>query len=217
MRTFMISVVTLSSCVMVAAADPTTKTMQWNFEDAAEGALPQSWSSAQTGDGKGCIWKIVGDTTAPHGTKVLAQTSESPSHMFNLCVADNTSFQDGDFSMAFKAVKGKVDQGGGLLWRYLDANNYYVARVNPLENNFRLFKVVNGKRSQLATKDGLDFPSEKWHTMRVQMTGNQIECSLDGKKYLEARDETFSKAGKVGFWTKADAQTYFTALKVHPK
>jgi hypothetical protein len=41
------------------------------------------------------------------------------------------------------------------------------------------------------------------------MKGDAITCSLDGKKYLDAKDDTFTKAGKVGLWTKADARTSF--------
>ena len=86
--------------------------------------------------------------------------------------------------------------------------------MNPLEDNYRLFKVVAGKRTQLATKDGLKIPTGEWHTLTVRQKGEQIECHLDGKKQLEAKDATFTKSGKIGLWTKADAQTYFDDLKV---
>ena len=45
--------------------------------------------------------------------------------------------------------------------------------------------------------------------MSVSMRGDEIECSLDGKKFLSAKDGTLTKAGKVGLWTKADAQSNF--------
>lgn len=209
MRYFMFSVAILALCAMVAMAEAPRKASKWDFEDAAVGKLPKGWSAAKTGDAEGSVWKVVEDTTAPKGSKVLAQAAESPGFLFNLCVADDTDFKDVEVSASFKAVKGKTDQGGGLVWRYLDANNYYVVRMNPLEDNFRLFKVVNGKRTQIASKDNLEVPAETWHAMTVTMKGDQIECALDGKKYLEAKDGTFTKAGRVGLWTKADAQTYF--------
>jgi Domain of Unknown Function (DUF1080) len=149
------------------------------------------------------------DQAAPKGIKVLAQTAQSPNAVFNLCVAEGRDFKDVELSVAFKAVEGKVDQGGGVVWRYQDQNNYYIARYNPLENNYRVYKVVAGKRTQLETKEGLKAPAGQWHTVSIRMAGNKIECSLNGQKYLEAKDDTFTKAGKVGLWTKADAQTYF--------
>src|SRR5207237_2675434 len=123
---------------------------------------------------------------------VLTQTAESPDAVFNLCVADALSRRDLELRVAFKALKGKRDQGGGLVWRYQDAGNYYVARMNPLEDNFRVYKVVAGKRTQLATKEGLKVPVGEWHTLRVTMKGEQIECYVDGKKQLEAKDSAIA-------------------------
>ena len=94
-----------------------------------------------------------------------------------------TSFTDVDLSVAFKAVAGKLDQGGGLVWRYKDANNYYIARMNPLEDNYRVYKVVAGKRTQLGSVD-VKIPSGEWHTLRVVHKADHIQCYLDGKSYL---------------------------------
>ena len=116
--------------------------------------------------------------------------------------------------MAFKAVRGQKDQGGGVLWRFQDPNNYYVARMNPLEDNYRLYKVVAGRRTQLATKEGLKVPANEWHRLKVTQAGDRIECSLDGTRHIEATDKTITKPGKVGLWTKADAQTYFDNFQV---
>ena len=135
--------------------------------------------------------------------------------MFNLCVAEDTRYKDVDITVAFKPLAGKADQGGGLVWRYRDANNYYIARMNPLEDNYRVYKVVAGKRLQLGTKEGLKVPTGpagEWHTLRVKMEGDHIECYLDGQKQLDAKDPTFPDAGKVGLWSKADAQSYFDDL-----
>ena len=198
-----------STGVPSAAGTQEAKDLKDDFEAGAVGNAPTGWSLARTGDGEGSDWKIAEDNTAPKGSKVLAQTGESPRPTFNLCVADNTGFRDVEVSVAFKAVRGKMDQGGGVVWRYQDHNNYYVVRFNPLEDNYRLYKVVDGKRSQLASKEELKAPAGNWHTLLVRMNGDEIVCLLDGTKHLEAKDGMFSKAGKVGLWTKADAQTCF--------
>jgi hypothetical protein len=192
----------------MAGADE-VKPVKHDFEAATVGSVPTGWTVAKTGTGEGSVWAVVEDKSAPKGLKVLAQTAESPGPMFNLCVADDTNFKDLEVTVAFKAVKGKKDQGGGIVWRYKDENNYYIARFNPLEDNYRLYKVVDGKRIQLATKEELKAPAGEWHTLTVQMKGDEIVCLLNGKKHLEAKDDAFTKAGKVGLWTKADAQTYF--------
>jgi hypothetical protein len=189
------------------------KAEKWDFEDADLGKLPPGWSSGKTGEGEGSVWKVTEEKSAPSGARVLAQVAKGPGLLFNLCIVDDTKLQDVELSVAFKAVAGKIDQGGGVVWRCSDASNYYIARFNPLENNFRLYKVVDGKRMQLATKEGLEGPAGEWHTLAVRMKEDTIECSLNGKKQLEAKDATFAKAGKIGLWTKADAQTNFDKLE----
>lgn len=211
MRWFTIGLALVSAALL--AADDKARTFRFNKDDV--GKLPAGWTAAKTGSGEGSVWKVVADATAPSKTGyVLAQTAESPNKLFNLCVVNDSSYQDLELSVAFKALKGKNDQGGGLVWRYQDADNYYIARMNPLEDNYRVYKVVAGKRIQLATKEGLKIPVGEWHTLQVTMKGEQIECSLDGKKTLEAKDGTFTKAGKIGLWSKSDAQTEFDGLMV---
>jgi hypothetical protein len=182
------------------------------------GKLPAGWKAEKTGKGEGSVWKVVADDTAPSKSGyALAQTAEGPGGLFNLCVAGDTSFKDVTVSVAFKAVKGKEDQGGGVVWRLQDSNNYYICRMNPLEDNFRVYKVIDGKRIQLGTKEGIKVPAGEWHRVEVTMKGDKIECSLDGKKYLEATDDAIAKAGKAGLWSKADAQTHFDEFRAAAK
>ena len=205
---FLVTVLAMAS--FARAAGPVVL----SFDSATTGELPPGWTAAKTGEGSGSVWKVVDDPTAPNAKKALAQTSDAgPNKFFNLCVADNTSYADLDLSVAFKAVAGKLDQGGGLVWRYKDANNYYVARMNPLEDNFRVYKVVAGKRTQLATV-ALKAAAGTWHTLRVVHTGNHIQCYFNGTLHLDVKDDTFKDAGKIGLWSKADAQTHFAGLQV---
>jgi hypothetical protein len=134
--------------------------------------------------------------------------------MFNLCVTDGTDARDVEASVAFKANEGKKDQGGGIVWRYLDANNYYIGRMNPLEDNYRVYKVVAGKRSPEFQNAEVKVQAGEWHVLKIQMVGDHIECWLDDKKYLDVKDDTITKPGKVGLWTKADARTKFDNFAV---
>ena len=190
------------------ADDDDAKTFCFVGSDAGE--LPKGWTADKTGRGEKSVWRVVADSTSPSKTGyALAQTSKSPGRVFNLCVLDDSNYRDVEVKVSFKAMKGEEDQGGGIVWRYQDANNYYVARMNPLEDNYRFYKVVDGRRSQLATKEGLKVPVGEWHTLEIECVGNKVECELDGEDILEIEDDTFKKSGKVGLWTKADAQTYF--------
>jgi len=182
-----------------------------NLENAQVGKLPAGWVEAKTGNAPGSVWRVVDDADAPGG-KALAQVSDQgPNRLFNLCVAQHTSYTDVDLSVSIKAIAGKLDQGGGPVWRYQDAENYYIARMNPLENNYRVYKVVGGRRTQLATAE-VEAAALRWHTLRVVQRGDHVRCYLGGKLHLEVHDDTFAGAGKIGLWTKADAQTRFAGL-----
>jgi len=147
---------------------------------------------------------------AADGEKVLAQEAKNSNSVFNLVLVTDSRAKDVDLSVRMKAVAGETDQGGGLVWRAKDKGNYYLARYNPLEDNFRLYKVENGKRSMFQNADIKATPG--WHTLRVTMKGDAIECYYDGKKHLEHKDTTFTDAGMIGLWSKADAQSYFDDL-----
>ncbi len=185
----------------------------FNFDENAVGALPQGWSNQKTGKGGLGKWEVLKDATAPSQPNVLAQLSkENLGYHFNVAVADNTNYSDVEIELKFKAIDGQEDQGGGPVWRYKDADNYYICRANPLESNFRVYKVVDGNRRQLQSAN-LEIPSNKWHTMKIENVGNHIKCWLNGKLLLDVKDDTF-KEGKVGLWTKADAVTYFDDVEV---
>jgi hypothetical protein len=110
-----------------------------------------------------------------------------------------------------KPVSGKGDQGCGLVWRYRDANNYYLTRANALEDNVRLYHVKDGRRIQFASWNG-KVASGRWHSLRVDAKGDRFEVYFDGQKVLDAKDSTFAEAGSVGVWTKADSVIQFDDL-----
>jgi len=195
--------------VTAALSKEAAKPTVFNFDADKAGEAPKGWQAAVG------TWKVAADETAPSKPNVLAQSAAGPNAQFNVALATDTSLKDLDLAVKMKAVSGEIDQGGGPVWRARDAKNYYVCRWNPLEDNFRLYKVVEGKRTQLANADLKAEPG--WRTIRVTMKGEQIECYLDGKKVVEAKDDTFKDAGKVGLWTKADAATHFDDLTVSGK
>ena len=202
----------VAATVGLAADDPMARPTPIAFSKDDLGKVPDGWTAGHTGAGGGGAWKVVEAATAPGGKGLaLAQVGASPGPVFNLCLADKPRLRDLELGVALEPVAGEKDQGGGLVWRCRDENNYYIARYNPLEENFRVYKVVAGKRIQLATQEGVK-STKGWRTMQVKHSGAAIECHLDGKKYLTARDDTFPDAGRVGLWTKADAQTRFAAL-----
>lgn len=198
------------------AGDSPERKISWAFDKDAAGHVPKDWRMLETkGTGKMADWKVVADTTAPSGPNVLEVQSNADSGTYNLAVLDAVSAKDADIRVRMKANTGQEDQGGGLLWRFKDENNYYVCRLNPKEGNFRVYKVVEGKRTQLESAMMEAVPGT-WYELRAVMIGDSIECYVNGKSLLVAKDDTLIVAGKIGFWTKADASTSFDDLEVRP-
>lgn len=210
--------------LLVLAATLAAETI--NFDSAQPGTVPAGWSVAMTHKGGAPKWEILKDDTAPSKPNVLAQTSNDPTDgRFPLAILDKSNCKDGELSVRSKAISGKVDQGAGLVWRYQDPNNYYLVRANALEDNVVLYKVQNGRRSSIAPKGkpagtyGVTHkvPSKTWNTLRVTFTGPLFTVYFNGEKLFDVGDSTFTAAGKVGLWTKADSVIYFDDFEVLQK
>lgn len=191
---------------------PTT----WDFEQDPVGSPPAGFAFGRTGEGRVGHWVVVSDPSVPGGGHVLAQTDADPTDdRFPVAVANAPMVKDLRLSVRCQPVSGQVDQAAGLVFRYQDEHNYYVTRANALEGNVRLYRVVNGRRQQFAGWDG-PVTANAWHDYRVEANGDHFAVYWDGQKVIDAKDGTFSVAGKVGVWTKADSVTYFDHLSVEP-
>ncbi len=177
----------------------------------------KKFKAEQTGGrGKTAVWKRVEDKTASNGEALLVEPDpeSNKGECFNLFLSQDIVVKDLTISVKVKAVKGKEDQGGGVVWRAEDRDNYYVARWNPLEKNFRLYYVKDGIRKMIATKENINADPKKWHKIKVVHKGNKIECFFDGQKMISTESQVFNDEGRVGLWTKADATTEFDDLNV---
>jgi len=196
-----------------------------DFESDKVGQPPASFSSALTGSGRPGVWVVRKDESAPERGNVLAQTdADRTSYRFPVTVFNDVTSKDVDLSVRFRPVSGGVDQAAGLVWRYQDANNYYIVRANALEGNVVLYKVENGKRTDLPLKGSgrtygkkADVPKDKWSQMGVTARGSLFTVSINGEGLYEVEDVTFTGAGKAGVWTKADSITYFDDLTIVPR
>ena len=187
-----------------------------SFESTQTGVVPEGWTATLTGSGDP-KWTVESDATAPSKSKVLRQSGRAT---YPLLLKDDTSIKDGFIAVKFKAVAGSEDRAAGVVWRAKDANNYYVARANALEDNFVLYKTVNGVRSALdivGRKGGygvsVPVPANTWHSLRIDFKAARFSASFNGKQLFEVEDSTFGDAGKVGLWTKADSVTLFDEVK----
>jgi hypothetical protein len=159
-------------------------------------------------------WKFVTGqwVRRPSGSRhVLAQTAET--QPWAVAVLEDKRFADVDVSVRFRPVSGKEDASGGIIFHAKDGQNYLLVRANALENNFRLYTVVKGKRSTIASARVTEPTLGAWHTIRVVATGPKVQAYLDGSLRLDHEDKTFME-GWIGLWTKADSVTEFADLEI---
>jgi len=199
-----------ASAVQATATQPN----RIDFETATIEAPPPGFTTGLAGKGKPVRWVVLNDPSAPAGPKVLAETSgDSTSDRFPLAILDGFEAINVEASVSFKPVGGQVDQAAGLVVRLQDSDNYYIARANALENNVRLYRVVDGRRQQFAGVD-VPVPNGRWQTLMLRVEDERFAVALDGRELFGATDRTFSEAGRVGLWTKADSLTHFDDLVV---
>jgi hypothetical protein len=197
--------------ILLCAGAAAATAQQDNFDGAKAGAPLAGWTCGTTGPGSP-KWSIEADASAPSKPNVLMQ---SGSAAFPWCVKTGTTIADGFVEVKFKALAGREDQAAGLVWRWKDGDNYYVARANALENNVSLYYTEKGKRNTLKY---VDAPVERnqWHALRVEYSGKRITVMLNGKRYIELEDDHIAGTGAVGVWTKADSVTAFDDFTFSP-
>jgi hypothetical protein len=201
--------------VLAAGIDPmaSSQAAKFNFDNDSVEHPPAGFTSYATGGGPAGKWLVKEMADAPSGKHVVEQTdADRTDYRFPVLVADKGEYADLDLSVKGKAISGKIDQGIGLVFRFRDPKSYYIVRANALEDNFRLYRMVNGRRIQFAGAN-LKVSSGQWHTLRVVAKGTHFVCYFDGKQLIDARDSTYS-SGKIGLWTKADSVIAFDDLTV---
>jgi hypothetical protein len=175
-----------------------------NFDQVKVGELPPDWICSVTGRGSP-KWSVEADESAPTKPNVLRQ---SGSGTFPWCVKKTVSITDGSVEVKFKPLQGREDQAGGVVWRWKDGDNYYIARGNALENNVSLYYTEKAHRNTIKYVNA-PVARNQWHTLRVEFSGKRIRVALDGKQYIGVEDSHISGPGAVGIWTKADSITAF--------
>ena len=204
--------VVVAVAVIAATAFVAGQSLKIDFEKDEAGKPPKGFSFAVTGQGKPGVWIVRKDDQA-HGNVLVQTDPDRTDYRFPVAVYDDFSGKDLDVSVQFKAISGRGDQGAGIVWRYRDPNNYYITRCNALEDNCTIYHVINGRR-QAFLNHNVKVASNVWHTLRLEASGDHFIVTFDGGKVVDAKDETFKDAGKVGLWTKADSVIAFDDFSI---
>jgi Domain of Unknown Function (DUF1080) len=180
---------------------------EWNFDADPVGGLP-----------KGAIvfsgtWAVRAENDAPSAPNALCQTGNATFPALSL---GDAVYSDFATSVSFKPISGNTDRAAGIIFRTQDKDNYYIVRANALENNVIIFKYVRGNRLTISEGAG-KVATGQWQELGVEVSGNRIRGLVNGAAVVEATDDTFKTAGKIGLWTKADSVTCFDNVQVKAK
>jgi hypothetical protein len=189
-----------------------------NFDTCKIGQAPPGWTVENASKGSASDWEIRKDQTAPTQPYVLAEVSGNPAgNRSPLAILNGLTARDADVSVRIKPVSGREGLAGGVIWRYRDENNYYVARANANDNTVSVFKMENGRRIPILADVRHSIPANSWSILKVSARGNRFQVFVDHRRVLDGHDKTFSAPGRVGLWTLADSVIYFDDFRVYPK
>jgi len=177
--------------------------------------LAPQFTTGRTGQGAAAEWSVMADPTAAEGRALAQVSTDHTSYRFPLAIYEPYNGKNVEVSIRFKPLAGTVDQAGGIAVRLRTPDDYYVVRANALEDNVRFYRMVKGKREQLASAN-VKVSTNSWHTLALRAEGDRFTVFYDGKELLAARAATFAGTGTVALWTKADSVTYFDTIAVTP-
>jgi hypothetical protein len=177
------------------------------------GAAPADFEFARTGQGGPAQWVVLEDTTATGARTIEQSSTDRTDYRFPLAIYQPVSAKNVEVTLRFKPVAGKVDQAGGIAVRVTSPNDYYLVRANALENNVRFYRIVKGRREQLATAN-IKVASNQWHTLGIKAENERFTVTFDGKTLHSTNDRTFMGAGRVALWTKSDSVTRFDQINI---
>jgi len=213
MRSALAAAVLLSFASARAVAEEPATPRTFTFENERIGAPPAGFEFGRTGRGPEGKWTVEPERGGKNHV-LLQSSADQTDYRFPLAVVKNESLRDVTLSVRARPLAGSVDQGFGLVWRYRDANNYYITRCNALEDNCTIYHVIDGSRRPFENHQ-VKVATNTWHSLKLGARGNHFVVWFDGQKVLDAHDDTF-QAGRVGLWTKADSVIEFDDFTIAP-
>lgn len=134
-------------------------------------------------------------------------------YYFPLAISKSGEVSNGVLSLKVKPLHGSIDQAGGLVFGLRNIGNYFVFRINALEDNAILFEFINNNRVERGRCD-MPITKSQWHTLEVSVMGSNASCLVNGEVVFEYQADR-SLHGYIGLWTKADSVTQFSCLTIN--
>lgn len=183
----------------------------WTFDDEPAGQAPRGFVFGSSREETGGRWQIVRDGPQQR----LAHTPDGSERGFRMALVEGGRYRDLELSIRVKPLEG--ERSAGIVWRYQDDENYYLARLNLDGDEVEMFRVINGNRTRLDGEDDLEIDEAAWHTLKIEHHGDRIRLRLDGIPIDRTEDDAIRREGRIGLWVTADSSAWFDDLRLEPE
>lgn len=102
----------------------------------------------------------------------------------------------------------------GLAFRQTNHANMY--RLELMKNTAVLFKIVNGRKTELSRKLISSLESDTWYTVEVKAIGSNIRIYLNGYLQMDVNDDTFASGGFGPFTEQTAVEFKSLSYAVYP-
>jgi hypothetical protein len=182
------------------------------FEDDPPGRPPSRFRFAESRDAAPGRWIVARED----GNHVLAHSGEAAGGRgIAIAVIEGPRPRDLELSVRLRLRDGA--RAAGVVWRYQDPDNYYLAELRLSDQSVRVYRMVHGNRVRLEHEDGLELDPAAWHTLKVVQRRHGARLYLGGIKVFDVRDRTFREAGAAGVWSQGDSLAQFDELRLETR
>ena len=169
------------------------RTDGWNAVDEGRVDAPSHWMVSKD-------HRLLQSSNIYGGSKSAADLSK-PGTQF---VGGNPVWRNYDYAVR---VRPMDNDAAGVVFRYLDKNNYYRFSMDSERGYQRLVKKVNGVYARLASNSKGYKPGTSY-ALRVTAIGSSIKVYVNGALVFSVTDNSLTR-GLLGLYTWGNKNTYF--------
>ena len=147
----------------------------------------------------------------------VVHTADPAATGFSIAIAPGDPL--GDLMVSVRLRLSGGGRAGGVVWRYVDARNYYAAVLDLSRSELSLFRVVNGNMIEIEEENDLELDVNAWHVLKVVHEDEEVRVSLGGIRVFtddERRHSRLLPEGRAGLFAAGGSEVWFDDLRIVP-
>jgi hypothetical protein len=203
-------VVAVVAAVDAAGSAPRKAQHRWTFLDEESDPTQLGFRLAAERAG---AWR-VDDHAEATGARALVNLAGAPGEEPATAVVERLAPRDLQALTRCKVSPEHPDQACGVVFRYRDARNHYVARADAADAAVILSAIVDGVERPLQ-RASVEVRPSVWQELVVHARGERLVVDWNGLRVIDVRDLGLLAPGGVGLWAPAACEAYFDELAVN--